>query len=67
MRDDREGGWVVKTVQHYICEVCGTEYKEKVKARECEDRHKQPVKIVSCRYRPITVRMNDGKDVIYKR
>lgn len=61
----------------YVCEICGTGYKDKKAAEECEARHKK-VKIVDCRYLPysqntsgfpikITVEDGNGKTAVYKR
>ena len=68
----------MKEVKHYICEICGTEYKEKNSATICEKGHCCPVKIDNCRYIPIknyakgypieiTVKMSDGSIQKYKR
>lgn len=62
----------------YRCEFCGTSYKEKKRCIECEKSHKKPVKIIDSRYVAendnkkgypvsITVQMEDGNKVIYKR
>lgn len=40
----------MREVKHYICEICGTEYNERLKATDCEKNHKKPKKIESCRY-----------------
>ena len=42
----------MKEVKHYVCEICGTEYNEKMKATDCEKNHKKPKGIVDCRYTP---------------
>ncbi len=68
----------MKKVEHYICEVCGTEYNEKQKAVDCEKGHHEPKSIVKARYQSvcndqsgypdrIDVKMDDGKIVTYKR
>lgn len=68
----------MKTVHHYICETCGTEYAEKEQAQRCEKNHKGVEEIVERRYlsysqdqtgfpQTITVRMSDGRKVTYKR
>ena len=68
----------MKEVKHYICEVCGTEYNDKLKAQKCEKGHCKPVEIVKCRYLSlvnnnkgypleITVKMADGTEQKYKR
>lgn len=68
----------MKEQKLYICEYCGTSYKDKLKCKECEKGHKQVVKIENCNYTSINsdktgypsrinVTMNDGKTVTYKR
>lgn len=68
----------MKEVKHYICEICGTEYKEKTRAQKCEKSHCKPLEIVKCRYLSIdnnkkgypleiTVKMDDGTEQKYKR
>lgn len=68
----------MREIKHYICEICGTEYNEKMKAQKCEKGHCKPVEIVNARYLSIsnnakgypdriTVKMADGTEQIYKR
>lgn len=68
----------MRTVEHYICEVCGTEYRNPATAKACEGGHKKAVEVIGYRYRPIsddktgypqtvTVRMDDGKTLVFKR
>lgn len=68
----------MKEVKQYICESCGTQYADKSKATECEKNHKSVVNILYERFLPkkndasgypisITVKMMDGKEVVYKR
>ena len=68
----------MKEVKHYICDICGTEYNEKTKAKLCERKHCFPVEIVECRYVPyyhnekgypisVRVKMSDGEVVTFKR
>lgn len=71
----------MKKVEHYICDVCGTEYAEMAKCEKCEKLHRHPVKITKARYIPFTqdatgfpvtieVEFKDGKStrtVTYKR
>ena len=45
MCDSERNGEIMKEVKHYICEICGTEYKDKNKCEECESGHVMPVKI----------------------
>ena len=44
----------MKKIEHYICEICGTEYNDKGMCIRCEKGHKTPVKILRARYLPIT-------------
>lgn len=68
----------MKKVEHYICEICGTEYNDKNKAQTCEKGHCKPIEIVRAHYlslannykgypNNITVKMADGTEQIYKR
>ena len=68
----------MKEVKHYPCDICGTEYNDKEKCKRCEKSHCTPKEIVKARYTgfcynakgypvSITVKMEDGKEVIYKR
>lgn len=62
----------------YRCEICGTEYTERVKCKRCEESHRKPLEIVGGRYishtndesgYPITidVKMSDKKIVRYRK
>lgn len=68
----------MKEIKHYICEICGTEYKDKLDAQKCERNHCEPNDIEKCRYLSyeynkkgypisIDVKMKDGCIVTYKR
>lgn len=68
----------MKEIKHYICEICGTEYKEKARCVQCEKSHCKPEAIVKVKYISydtnrkgypisITVKMEDGSEQIYKR
>ena len=67
----------MKKIDLYVCEVCGTQYKEKVKCQNCEKSHVRPVQITGEKYTAkdcngaypvhITVTMADGKSITYKR
>lgn len=67
----------MKKLELYVCETCGTQYKEKVECQNCERSHVRPVQITGEKYMPkncngeypvhITVRMADGKSITYKR
>lgn len=62
----------------WMCEVCGTEYNERIKADKCENNHKKKLKIVGKRYlsitqdrsgmpETITVQDENGNTAVYKR
>lgn len=68
----------MRKIEHYICEICGTEYKDRLSAEKCEKCHKRPVAIIKSRYvsqyqngagYPVTieVQMSDGTFKTYKR
>lgn len=68
----------MKEVKHYVCDICHVEYSSKVSCEKCEKTHCKPIKIVDARYVgfmdtvtdypvSITVKMEDGKEVMYKR
>ena len=68
----------MKTVQHYVCETCGTVYADKAKAKECEKGRKAPERIVGTRRlalgndrtgypQTLEVLMADGKTATCKR
>lgn len=62
----------------YTCEVCHSDYADKVEAKRCEESHERKLKIVDSRYLAraqtligfpitITVQSEDGIRVTYKR
>lgn len=68
----------MKEVKHYVCDICHVEYSSKVSCEKCEKTHRKPIKIVDAKYVgfigavngypvSITVKMEDGKEVMYKR
>lgn len=68
----------MKEIKLYVCEVCHTEYNDKLKANSCEKSHKKSIKIAGSRYvsksqnetgYPVAVEivMEDGRVVTYKR
>lgn len=68
----------MKALQLYVCEKCGTQYKDKAACKKCEESHKVPVKITGMRYlslnqnKPgypieISVQMEDGTTMKYRR
>ena len=74
----KQRGERMKKVEHYICEVCGTEYKDKKRCADCEKGHIKPVEIYTSKYlsldknakgypSSINIKMEDGNLVTYKR
>lgn len=68
----------MKEVKHYVCEVCGTEYSVKQRCQKCEKNHKKIKKLISEKHQgfsmnsagypiSITVEMDDGKELTFKR
>lgn len=68
----------MKEIKLYQCEICGTKYTEKLKARECEKYHAKDLEITNRDYRgmnesagkfpvKIWVRSKDGVEVMYRR
>ena len=64
----------MQEVKKYICEYCGTEYKEKEECGKCEEKHQKPTGIVGAKYENysnskypeyIDILMNDGVTVRY--
>lgn len=62
----------------YVCDYCGTQYKDKKTCQECEKKHVAPAEILSCRYislkinkkgypEKIEIKMTDGSVQTYKR
>lgn len=62
----------------YTCEVCHTDYAERLAAERCEKNHKQKLKIKESRYLPfsqdksglpvsITIETPEGEKAVYKR
>lgn len=54
----------MKKVEHYVCEICHTEYAEKEKAVKCEKLHKIPLEVKATKYRPITSCIDDIPDYV---
>lgn len=68
----------MKELKLFVCEHCGTQYKEKNDCLKCEKAHVKPVEIQDCKYvamkvnskgypTQIHVKMEDGTVQIYKR
>lgn len=69
---------VMKKVEHYICDVCHTEYNSKCQCQQCEKSHKKTVKVVAAHYISVTqnakgfpqkieVEFEGGEVLTYKR
>lgn len=68
----------MKRIELLQCEICGTQYKLKREAEECEKSHIRPLTIENCRYMPknmvdngypvtIDVQFKDGITIRYRR
>lgn len=68
----------MKIVEHYVCEICGTEYDDKERCARCEYWHIRPVKIEGMQHVPlkqdpygyplsVDIEMEDGKIIKYER
>lgn len=68
----------MRKVEHYICELCGTEYKEKETCARCEKGHKKPTGISGADFVSIKsdgsgyparvhIIMDNGETITYKR
>lgn len=68
----------MKEVRHYICDICHTEYNDKLSCQNCEKSHKKTGKIVREHYISFTqnktgypykieVEFEDGAVITYKR
>ena len=45
----------MKEIKLYQCDVCGTKYAEKLKAKECEKYHAKELVISDCKYHGMNV------------
>lgn len=45
----------MKKLRMYQCEICGTNYTDKLKAIECEKYHATGLEIIDCQYHGINV------------
>lgn len=50
----------MKKLELYQCEVCGTQYAEIMKCKDCEKSHVKPKCISGMKYNPMNVGSNDG-------
>lgn len=68
----------MKKVEHYICEICGTEYKDKKACTECEEGHHKPERIDGATYvsmknngsgypTRVHIKMSNGEIITYRR
>ena len=69
----------MKEINLYQCEVCGTNYADEEKALECEAFHIAVGNVIQYKYNAkgmgpeskyphaVVVRMEDGKDLVFKR
>ena len=67
----------MKCLQVYVCERCGTQYKDKKECQKCEDSHQIALGIHDMRFHAyngsygypdkVEVRMSDGSMVWYHR
>lgn len=66
----------MKALQLYMCEYCGTQYKDKKECEKCESNHKSAVKIKNMKFHAdkktnypdrLEVEMSDGKIYWYHR
>lgn len=68
----------MKIVEHYICEICGTEYDDKERCAGCEGWHISPIRIEEMQHVPlkqdpygyplsVDIEMEDGKIIKYER
>ena len=68
----------MKKVEHYICEICGTEYKDKNVCKNCESGHHKPLEISGSNWvsmnnngsgypTKIHIKMSNGETITYKR
>lgn len=64
----------MKELKLYMCEHCGTQYKEKEAAKDCEKTHKVVIDIIDASYHAkadypdrVRVKFSDGTFYWYKR
>lgn len=67
----------MKSLQLYVCEHCGTQYKDKKECEKCEDSHKIAVEVHNMKFHAcngadnypdkVELKMADGKMVWYRR
>ena len=71
------GEKIMKSLQLFVCEYCGTQYKDKREAMKCENSHKTALEITDMSFHAckdaanypdkIEVKMSDGNFVWYRR
>lgn len=67
----------MKSLQLYVCEHCGTQYKDKNECKKCENNHKIAMEIHDMRFHAckdasnypdkVEIKMSDGKMAWYHR
>lgn len=67
----------MKNLTLYVCEICGTQYKDKIRCEQCEKGHRTDLIITGTRYLPypqdktgipVTIDVTAGGEVFrYKR
>ena len=68
----------MKEVKHFICDICGTEYKDKNACSECERGHYRPLEISGAKFvsmksnrsgypTQVRIKMSNGEIITYKK
>ena len=67
----------MKSIQLYVCEHCGTKYKDKNECKKCEGNHRAALEINDMRFHAckdtgnypdkVELKMSDGKMIWYHR
>ena len=73
----RFGAENMKSLQLYVCDHCGTQYKDKNECKQCESNHKSALEIHDMRFHAskesinypdkVELKMADGKMIWYHR
>lgn len=73
----RFGAQNMKSLQLYVCDHCGTQYKDKNECKQCESNHKSALEIHDMRFHAskesinypdkVELKMADGKMIWYHR
>jgi len=70
--------FTIKEIKQYQCTFCNTLYKDKEKAKLCEENHSKPVSVIAKKYLSynqdktgypflISVKFETGEEVAYER